>query len=267
MPMTTASLPALIDAARLERVGDDAEPALARPAVLGVDVVLQLAQAPRLQAHAVHLVAGVLLVGIERAEHLVVDEQVDHQPQAGAVGALEPAVVGLLVRERGVVRPVLERRPAARVVRADRVAVREHVLADRAGAAGLVVGAVDERARHAVRMPRAPAVDAAAEELEGHHVHVRVEQAAHLAERAWRRGSARRRRWSRPRDSRRSRRPARSAKRVADVAEHEAAVLHARASCRPGAARSRPSIVQSADSLGAAWLCTRSGEIGSGPRP
>ena len=87
------------------------------------------------------------------------------------------------MRERGVVRPVLERRPAARVVRADRVAVREHVLADRTGAGGLVVGTVDERARDAVRMPRAPAVDAAAEELEGHHVHVGVEQAAHLAER------------------------------------------------------------------------------------
>ena len=229
MPITTASLPALIWRRASNGSVTIRQPALARPAVLGVDVVLQLAQPPRLQAHAVHLVAGVALVRIERAEHLVVDEQVHHQPQPGAIGALEPAVVGLLVGQRGVVRPVLERRPAARVVRADRVAVREHVLADRAGAVGLVVGAVDERARDAVRMPRAPAVDAAAEELEGHHVHVGVEQAAHLAERRGAAGRLAARRWSRPRGSRRSPSAGSNAKRVATLPRTS------RPSCTPSA--------------------------------
>src|SRR4029078_4521897 len=49
------------NAPRLRRRLDDAAPALARAAVLRVDVVLQLAEAPGLQPHAVHLVAGVLL--------------------------------------------------------------------------------------------------------------------------------------------------------------------------------------------------------------
>jgi hypothetical protein len=62
-------------------------------------------------------------------------------------------------------------------VHADRVAVGERVLADRARAARLVVRAVDQRACDAEAVPRAAAVDAPAEELEGHHVHVGVEQA------------------------------------------------------------------------------------------
>ena len=86
------------------------------------------------------------------------------------------------MRERRVVRPVLEDRPAARVVGADRVAVGERVLADRADAVRPVVGAVLQRGGDAVGRPRAPAVDAAAEELEGHHVHVGVDHARDLAE-------------------------------------------------------------------------------------
>jgi hypothetical protein len=151
--------------------------------VLGVDVVLELTDPARLEPHAVHLVARVLLVRIEGAEHLVVDQQVHEDPLAAAPGALDPPVVGLLVGERVVVRPVLQRRPAARVVGADGVAVGDRVLADGAEAVGLVVRAVDQRARRPVRMPRTAAVDPAAEELEGHHVHVGVEEAGDLAER------------------------------------------------------------------------------------
>ena len=44
----------------------------------------------------------------------------------------------------------------------------------------LVVGAVLERVRHAVRVPRPAAVHVTAEELEGHAVRVRVDVAAHL---------------------------------------------------------------------------------------
>src|SRR5215210_1961297 len=68
---------ALVDhAPRLERGLDDPEPALARPAALGVDVVLELVDALVLEAHAIHLVARVLLVRIDLAQHRVVDQQV-----------------------------------------------------------------------------------------------------------------------------------------------------------------------------------------------
>ena len=43
MPSDDGELALVDDAPRLERVGDDPEPALARAAALGVDVVLQLA--------------------------------------------------------------------------------------------------------------------------------------------------------------------------------------------------------------------------------
>ena len=84
--------------------------------------------------------------------------------------------------QRLPVRPVLEGRPAGRVVRVRRVAP-ERVLERRARAARLVVGAVDERDGDAEAVPRLAAVGAAAEELERHHVHVRVDQPARLAER------------------------------------------------------------------------------------
>ena len=45
MPEHDRELAVVDDLARLERVGDDPEPALARAAVLRVDVVLQLADA------------------------------------------------------------------------------------------------------------------------------------------------------------------------------------------------------------------------------
>ena len=81
-----------------------------------------------------------------------------------------------------MVRPVLEGRPADRVVAVRRIVV-ERVLEHGAAPVRAVVGAVDERHGHAVRVPRPAAVRAAAEELEGHHVDVRVDEAAHLGER------------------------------------------------------------------------------------
>ena len=61
----------------------------------------------------------------------------------------------------------------------------EEVLDDRAGAVRVVVGAVAQRDRHSVRAPRPPAVEAAAEELEGAEVDVVVEEAAHAAPSGW----------------------------------------------------------------------------------
>ena len=78
-------------------------------------------------------------------------------------------------------RPVLERRPADRVVAG---LAGEDRLEHRAVALGLgVVVAVDEGVRRAVPVPRLAAVDAATEELEGHPVGVGVDVAAHLLER------------------------------------------------------------------------------------
>src|SRR3546814_2490672 len=74
--------------------------------------------------------------------------------------------------------PVLEGRPADRVV--GRLAGQD-ALEERALAAGqLVVDAVLERELGTVLVPRPTAVHAAAEELEGHPVHVRVDIAANL---------------------------------------------------------------------------------------
>ena len=100
MPSTTASLPSRDHLPRLERVGDDPEEALAGAAALRVDVVLHLVDVARLQADAVHLVARVALQRIELAEHAVLDEQVHVEAQPAPPRALDPAVVGLLVRHQ-----------------------------------------------------------------------------------------------------------------------------------------------------------------------
>ena len=140
MPMTTAILPSLITLPRLPRAAHDPVEALAGPAALGVDVVLHRVHVLRLQAHGVHVVAGVVLDRVELAELVVLDEQVHEDPLAAAPGALEPLVVGALVGQRLRRRPVLERRPADRVVGGS---AREQRLERGAVAAGGgVVGAV-----------------------------------------------------------------------------------------------------------------------------
>ena len=83
--------------------------------------------------------------------------------------------------ERRVVGPVLEGRPADGVVQARRAAAEEHVLQHRrAAVGGVVIRAVDQRLLDAELVPRLPAVRAAAQELEGHHVDVGVHEAARL---------------------------------------------------------------------------------------
>ena len=116
MPMITAILPGVDHPAGLPRAAHDPVEALAGTAELGVDVVLQLVHVLRLQADRVHVVAGVVLDRVELAELVVLDEQVDEDPLPAAPRALEPAVVGALVGQRLRRRPVLERRPADRVV-------------------------------------------------------------------------------------------------------------------------------------------------------
>ena len=57
-----------------------------------------------------------VLERVELAQLVVLDQQVHEDPLAAAPGALEPPVVGALVGQRVRRRPVLERRPADRVV-------------------------------------------------------------------------------------------------------------------------------------------------------
>ena len=173
---------ALVDhAPGLVGVGHDPVEALARAAGLRVDVVLHLAHPPGLEADGVHLVTGVLLERVDLAQDRVLDQQVHEHPLARPPRALEPLVVALLVGQRLGRGPVLERRPAGGIVRPRGVAVREHVL-DQRGAAPcrLVVGAVDQRLLDPVPAPRLAAVGAAAQELEGHAVHVRLQEARRL---------------------------------------------------------------------------------------
>jgi hypothetical protein len=181
-------LPVVDHAARLERVLDDPEPALARPALLRVDVVLELVHAPKLEAGASHLVAALALAAgevvgrrVELAERAVLHQVVDDQAQAAPPRALQPLVVGLLVRQGVVVGPVAEGRPPGGVVGRRRFAAQS-VLEHRGRAVRLVVGAVHEGVRHPVAVPR-PAAVRAAEELEGTEVEMRVEQALDAGER------------------------------------------------------------------------------------
>ena len=203
MPITTASLPELITRRACSGVRDDPVPAAAGAAVLRVDVVLEQVHVLGLQPDRVHVVAGVALERVELAELVVLDEQVDQDPLAGPPGALHPLVVGALVGQRVRRRPVLERRPADRVVGG---LAGEEGLHRRALAAGdLVVGAVAQGHGHAVRRPGAAAVHVAAEELEGHPVGVRVDEAAHLLDLGGAGERSCRRRWCRSRGSRCSR--------------------------------------------------------------
>ena len=170
--------------AGLERAAHYAKPALARSAVEVVDVGLELADPPRLEAHAGHLVAAVALERIELAQHLVVHEQRRHHTQTAAPHALDPAVVGHLVGQRLRSRPALERGPATVVVGADGAAGGDDVLQYRAGAVARVVGAVLERLGHAAGVPRAPTVHRAPQELEAHPVKVALQDARDLGVRS-----------------------------------------------------------------------------------
>ena len=100
-------------------------------------------------------------------------------PHSRPPRALDPLPVGALVGERLVARPALEARPSLRAVRARRAAGGQEVLYDRALAVRVVVGTVAQRHRHSVRAPGTSAMEAAAEELEGAHVDVGVDEAAH----------------------------------------------------------------------------------------
>ena len=177
-------LAAVDDRARLRRARREPQEALARTAELRVDVVDEPVEVLRLLAGAGHLVAGVLLEGVELAQRAVLDEVGHHDPHAAAPGPLEPLPVAALVGQRLRARPAGERGPAVGAVGADRAARGEEVLERGAGAVRLVVGAVPQGHRDAVGAPRPPAVEAAAEEVEGADVDVVVEEAAHRRARA-----------------------------------------------------------------------------------
>lgn len=174
--------PPLVDhAACLLGVGDDLEETPCRARRTAVDVVLELVDRLEAVAYGVHLVAVGLAVGLQQAEDPVLVGAHDHQPQPGHPRALDPAPVGALVGQVGR-RPGREGRPAGGVVRLDRVVVVEEVLhRRREPLRSLDRGAVGQGIGDAVRVPGLAAVEAAAEKLIGHPVHVALQQAADAA--------------------------------------------------------------------------------------
>lgn len=163
------------DLAGLGRVGDDTEEALALSAVDLVDVVLHLVGLAGLETDGVHLVAAAV-PDIDRAQQAVGDQVVDQHLLAAAPGALQPRVVILLVAEGVVGRPVLERRPAHRVVVTVRTA--GDVLEEGERAVGIVLGTVLECVGDTRFGERLATDDATAEALVGHQMIVRVDEAA-----------------------------------------------------------------------------------------
>jgi len=127
------------DLAGLTGTGDDAEPPLAGAAFLRVDVIDHVAHEVRLELGVVHLVAVVggvaAVLSLQLAEQLVFDEVVHQDTQARLPGALDPLVIGGLVRERTPRRPVPEGGPALGVVRAGGL-VREKITDDILAAVG-----------------------------------------------------------------------------------------------------------------------------------
>ena len=167
----------------LERVGHDAQEPLARAAVLGVDVVLQLVQALALQLRALHLVARVHAARLQVAQHVVVHQQRDHHPQARSPRALDPLPVRALVGQRVGAGPVLEGGVAHRILVRDGAAEVEQVLQRRAGPAGAaVLAAVGQRVGDAQGAERLAAVELAADELVRGQVAVGVKGAGDLAQ-------------------------------------------------------------------------------------
>ena len=120
-------LPALDHAARLRGRVDQAEPAPPAPAVLRIDVVLKPAQPVDLELDRLGLVARMRTARLDVAQRCVLDRLRDDHAQPGEPRALEPAVVGLLMRVGVVDGPACERGPPVRVVRAGRTARAQQV--------------------------------------------------------------------------------------------------------------------------------------------
>ena len=218
------------------RIGDDLEEAPARTAGDRVGVALQFADVVEPAAHRRHLVAVGLAHGLQRAQHAVLVDAHDHQPQPGHPRPLHPAPIRPLV---GQVRrlPLGQRRIAARVVRIHGRPVVEEVLERRRRSRRpLDRRAVGQRRRDPVRMPRPPAVELPAEVLERHPVHVAVDQPTDAPER--RRAPRRRagRVQSRLREDGAARRLLEPHRRDANpgLRRHRAVVVHAPVGGRAG---------------------------------
>ncbi|PRD38300.1 UNVERIFIED_CONTAM: hypothetical protein NCL1_03576 [Trichonephila clavipes] len=169
--------------ARFGRRGDETEPALARATLLGVNVVLQRTHHLGLLVDRVHFIAVVRLQleqGVDRAQHLVLHQLVDHDAQTGLPGAFYPLVVHALVGQRMRSRPAGEGRPALVVVLAQRVVAVEVADQVEAAAGTVDVLAVLERVSDTETVERR-AVLGAAEEVGGADVHVGIGEAQHLA--------------------------------------------------------------------------------------
>ena len=186
MPIMIASRPSwMISRACAGVLTMRSQPSPGPPAVR-VDVVLQLVQPLGLQPDAVHLVAGVLLHRVLLAQGGVLDQQVRHEAQAAGVRALQPAPVELLVGQRcgSSASDAKVGQPTGSYVAVYSGPSPPSGTSSRRFERVLLVVAAAQRVLDAVRVPRPTAAQLAAEELEGHAVDVRVEEAAHGGGRA-----------------------------------------------------------------------------------
>src|SRR3954454_5680006 len=195
-PMSTASLPARIALRAAVGVvtsrnqprprpplrggggGAAPHPAAPAPAALRVDVVLERAQALDLELDRVGLVAGVRAQRLDLAQRRILDRLRDDQTLARQPGALEPAVVDLLVGVGVEGGPARERRPAVDVVRARGAARAQEVAGDveaAVGAVGLLVA--PQRLGDPEGVEVRAGDDVAAGAQVGGHMHVRVGEA------------------------------------------------------------------------------------------
>ena len=165
------------DLARLGRRFHDAEPAAPRTAVLRVDVVLQLVGTLRLQPHILHDVAVVALERIDLTEDLVMCDVVDENLLAREEGALDPAVIGLVVHQGVVARPLVVAGPADRLVRAEGVVGGHHLQDAERAFRAVVDGAIAHGVIDAEGVEIAAVVDATADELVGSDVGVVIDPA------------------------------------------------------------------------------------------
>ena len=162
----------------LGRIGDDAEPALAGAAVLGVNIVLHGVHLLGLHFDRRHGVAIVLLLGVELTQHLVVHQMVDQDFQTGEMGPLDPAVVTLVMLQRVVTRPELIARPAFGGVGPGAAGDLLHQTGESLGA--MIDGAVVQGMIDTEGMERVAVIHPAADELIGGNMAVRVDEAEHV---------------------------------------------------------------------------------------
>ena len=172
------------DGARFLRTLDDAEPAFARPAILRIDVVLDLVKVFDLLGRHAGVVAvcgrGQRIQFADLTQGGDVGAVVDDQTQAGQPGALDPLVIHHLMGQEIALRPANEGRPALGIVGGARRTF-EKVVGVADALRTVKIGAIFQRMRYAETMEHLAVKHATSRRADvagiGHfagHAHVRV---------------------------------------------------------------------------------------------